>query len=106
MVTINTKKLAIIMAALVGAGIRIDTLVSYLVGTVLRGESHDYGNFVAVEIEKVVNKMVSDPIGVSAGVAIDVTLIYAMFAILGKIITMAGGKKSIRIAKGITWRFA
>jgi len=106
MVVLNTKKMAIVIAALVGAGINVDTLISYLIDLVTGGPKHDWGNAIATEIRGVVDRMIEDPIGWSMGVALDVTLIYAAFGLLSMIIKAAGGKKSVQIAKGVTWRFA
>ena len=105
MVTINTKKMVLVIAALMSAGVDVQTLTSYFLDLVFGGPSHDWGNAISVEIEKVVNAMINDPLGWTLNIAVDLTMIYAAFSLVGWLITMFGGKKSVRIAKGITWRF-
>lgn len=104
-ITINTKQMIIVFSALTGAGIRVDTLISYLLDLVFGGPNHDFGNAIAVEIRGVVTRMMADPIGFATGVAVDVAIASAVLAAAGYLVRMMGGKTSIRIAKGVTWKF-
>jgi hypothetical protein len=102
-IVINTKKMAIIIAALNGAGIAWDTLVMYVIDLMTGGPSHDYGNFFKVELTKIINAIRDDPIGWSLGIAVDVTVVTVAFKLIGFVITAFGGRKSVQIAPGVRW---
>jgi hypothetical protein len=105
-VVINTKKMAIIIAALNAAGIGWDTLATYLIDLMTGGPSHDYGNFFKVEFTKIINAIKDDPIGWTLGIAVDVTFVVVAFKLLGWVISAFGGRKSVQIAKGVRWTWA
>jgi len=104
-ITINTKKMAIIFAALNGAGLNTSTLLTYFLDLVLGGPKHDWGNAISTEIRKIADRMVKDPVGLSLDVAVDVATTALVFQLAGMLVTALGGKKSIQIAPGVTWRF-
>ena len=104
-VTLNSKKVAILIIALNAAGIQMGTLVSYFLDLVFGGPNHDWGNAISSNIRGVVDKLEADPLGWTLNVAVDVGVAYAAFALVGYLVTMFGGKKSIQIAKGVTWKF-
>lgn len=105
-VTIDTKKFALVLTALMAAGIDIGTIISYMLDLVLGGPQHDWGNAISVEIRKVVDNLIADPIGFGLNVAVDVTIVSLLFKLAGWMITMFGGKKSIQVAPGVRWRYA
>ena len=104
-VTINTKKMVLVITALLSAGVNVGTLVTYFMDLVTGGPKHDWQNAIAVNIRNVVDAMIDDPLGWTLNIAVDVSLMYAAFKIVGFIISFFGGRKSIQIAKGVTWRF-
>ena len=94
------------MAALNGAGIATSTIINYLLDLVFGGPTHDWGNLVSVEIRKLATKIQTDPIGFSMDIAVDVTMVTFFFKILAWVIKLFGGKTSMKIAPGVTWRWA
>ena len=105
MVTLNTKKMAILITALNSAGVATGTIIGYLLDLVLGGPKHNWQNAIAVNIRNVVDSIEQDPLGWTMNVAVDVGILYLLFAVVGKAVVMMGGKKSIQIAKGVTWKF-
>ena len=104
-ITLNSKKVAILIRALNSAGINMATLATYFLDLIFGGPKHDWGNALKTNIVGVVDQLEKDPLGWTLNVAVDVGVAYAAFALVGYLVSMVGGKKSIQIAPGVTLRF-